>query len=89
MRHHETGDRQMDNVERKWLQRELDDIKGLINGKPCDVRGELLAANTQAIKDLKEMRKEGWNWRKLALTIWLVVLSGVVAVAAIASYIKS
>ena len=72
----------MDQTEREWLQRELDDIKSLIHGKPCVEHGEKIAK-------IEQTEKNGLAWKKITLSVWMVVLTGVIALVAYGQYIKN
>ena len=65
----------------KYVQRELDDIKGRIDGNPCVEHGLKLAKIEQA-------EQSGLTWKKITLSVWMVILTGVVALVAYGEYIK-
>ncbi len=71
----------MDNTEREWLQRELNDIKARISDQPCRDHGERMAAIEQA-------EKSSTAWKKIVISVWMVVLTGVLALVAYGQLMK-
>ena len=89
----------MDNNELNMLMVQYNEINtrlGQIDAKidnkfselPCLDNTEKIGKNTQAIANGKALRSEGWNWKKFAISIWVLFVTAVAAFAAIASYVK-
>jgi len=69
----------MDDNERAWLQRELDDIKGRIDSKPCVVHGEELSAIRQHIANGDTLQTAKRDWFKIFISVGMLTLAGAMA----------
>ena len=85
----------MDNGEKEWLQRKLDDIKARIaetkaclDDKPCVEHGIKLASLEQLEEDKKNARKFKLTRTNIVVSLWMLILTALIGVIAYGEYIK-
>lgn len=74
----------MNGDEREWLQRELDDIKRRIDGKPCTEHGEDIRALMTWKEDRKNSNFTARDWIRIGILIVVAVAGAAAAYAAFA-----
>lgn len=72
----------MDDNERQWLQRELDDIKNRIDGLPCLEHGKVIDILQARYENGQQFKKSTRNLIAILISAGMLVLSVLTVYAA-------